>query len=160
MKEELIINQLDFWIEASEKQSEVFKNSGMETSSISSNAMAQAYWNVKQFIQVNQPEDDQFSNVLAIDLVKSWGMEDKLKDNTLYAFRYNECIHESSTATISIHRTRKGAEMAMEFHKENKRKQHLEQIKWEKENTPKGIEIDETFGKHEYWDVDEITIQP
>lgn len=35
----------------------------------------------------------------------------------VYEFCYNECIHESSYACISLHKTRRGAEMAMEFHK-------------------------------------------
>jgi len=35
----------------------------------------------------------------------------------LYVAMYNPMIYESSFGVISIHRTRKGAEMAMEFHK-------------------------------------------
>lgn len=36
---------------------------------------------------------------------------------TVYEFLYNSDCCESTAATISIHKTRKGAEMAMEFHK-------------------------------------------
>jgi hypothetical protein len=39
------------------------------------------------------------------------------QQNTLYAFLYNPMIHESGYITISIHRTQKGAEKAMEFYK-------------------------------------------
>lgn len=61
-------------------------------------------------------------------------------------------IHESATTTISIHRTRKGAESAMEFHRENERKIHFQMYEDDKLNAPE-------FGKHEYWGVKEIEIQ-
>lgn len=34
----------------------------------------------------------------------------------IYVVMYNPMIHESCFACLSIHKTRKGAEMAMEFH--------------------------------------------
>lgn len=37
----------------------------------------------------------------------------------IYEFLYNSSCCESSYATISIHKLRKGAEMALEFHKQN-----------------------------------------
>lgn len=37
--------------------------------------------------------------------------------NKVYEFWHNPCIHESNDGCISLHKTRKGAEMAMEFHK-------------------------------------------
>lgn len=51
-----------------------------------------------------------------------------MKDK-VYEFWYTDCIHESTAACISLHRTKKGAEMAMEFHKEQKRKEHEELYK-------------------------------
>lgn len=42
----------------------------------------------------------------------------------IYEFRYNDCIHESASATISIHRTYKGAIKAMKDHK------HQAKIEW------------------------------
>ena len=39
-------------------------------------------------------------------------MQDKV-----YEFWYNECFYESAPTCISLHRTQKGAGMAMEFHK-------------------------------------------
>ncbi len=42
----------------------------------------------------------------------------------VYEFMYTSCIHESAAATLSIHRTRKGAEIAMEQHKYEKRKEY------------------------------------
>jgi len=44
----------------------------------------------------------------------------------VYEFWYNDCIYESAAECISLHRTKKGAEMAMEFHKEERRKEFEE----------------------------------
>ena len=43
----------------------------------------------------------------------------------VYEALYNDCIHESSFATISIHKTKKGAEKAIAFHKMEKIKDEL-----------------------------------
>ena len=51
---DLIIDQLDKWIESSELQAELFREKKMLVSEISSQAMAQAYWNIKTFIDVNK----------------------------------------------------------------------------------------------------------
>lgn len=48
-----VITQLDKWIEQCEEQAEIFRQNKMDTAEISSQAMAQAYWNVKQLIDVN-----------------------------------------------------------------------------------------------------------
>lgn len=53
MNKELLIKQLDKWIDDCEKQSKIFEEYNFETSKISSEAMAQAYWNVKQLLEVN-----------------------------------------------------------------------------------------------------------
>ena len=49
----IVIIQLDKWIEQCEEQAEIFRQNKMDTAEISSQAMAQAYWNVKQLIEVN-----------------------------------------------------------------------------------------------------------
>jgi len=72
---------------------------------------------------------------------------------TVYAFLYNSCIYESAYATMSLHTTRKGAEMAMEFHKAQKEKEH-----WEIYNRPDDYYTN-PFGEHEAWAVDEIEVQ-
>lgn len=46
--------QLSEWINDCEEQSEFFKDNGMEISSISSEAMAQAYKNVQKYIKLNK----------------------------------------------------------------------------------------------------------
>lgn len=70
----------------------------------------------------------------------------------LWEFLYCPCIHESAASTISLHRTKKGAELAMEFHKAEALKEFNE---WQEG-------LDNTyfkFGEHEYWEVREIEIQ-
>ena len=69
----------------------------------------------------------------------------------VYAFIYNPCIHESAWATVSLHKTKKGAEMAMEFHRNEARKEHEELYKDEKE-------IPE-FGEFENWAIIEKEIK-
>ena len=71
----------------------------------------------------------------------------------VYEFWYNDCIYESAAGCISLHRTKKGAEMSMEFHKEQKRKEHEELYKDE--------EDDYDYGKFDdmcAWGVEERTI--
>ena len=72
-----------------------------------------------------------------------------MENNIVWIFYYNPCVCESSPYAESIHRTRKGAEMAMEFHKNEKYKEHLEMLKYtgKTEETWK-------FGEHESWFVD------
>ncbi len=53
MENSKIIEQLDAWISQCEIQAQIFADNNMKTAEISSNAMAQAYWNVKQLIDVN-----------------------------------------------------------------------------------------------------------
>ena len=65
---------------------------------------------------------------------------------------YNPMIDESSFGIISIHKTRKGAEMAMEFHKEEKRKE------WENFYKTTEERKDFPFGEFQSWLVLEYTI--
>jgi hypothetical protein len=44
-------------------------------------------------------------------------MKEESENDYVWAFLYCP-IHESSFATVSLHKTEKGAEIAMEFHKE------------------------------------------
>ena len=50
---EQIIKQLDNWIEVSEKTSEKFRECNLNNMESITNAHSQAYWNIKQFIEVN-----------------------------------------------------------------------------------------------------------
>lgn len=77
--------------------------------------------------------------------------EEAVVGSYVWAFQYCHCIHESSYATMSLHTTEKGAEMAMEFHKEVKRKEFHE---W-------GKQIDNysfNFGDDEGWNIYRFTL--
>lgn len=49
-----VFSQLCRWIDNCEQQVEIFLKNGLTISSTSSNAMAQAYWNVKILIEENR----------------------------------------------------------------------------------------------------------
>jgi len=59
----------------------------------------------------------------------------------VYAFLYNGCVHESSYATMSLHKTEAGAIAAMTKHKEK----CLEEYYKAKLDTQKDYENDETL---------------
>ena len=53
---EILVKQLNYWIEQNEKISNSFNLDESEIGAINSqyfNGMAQAYWNIKQFVEVN-----------------------------------------------------------------------------------------------------------
>lgn len=50
---EKLLEQINIWMVQSEENAEAFRAAGMVSAEISSMAMAQAYWNVKQLIEVN-----------------------------------------------------------------------------------------------------------
>jgi len=78
----------------------------------------------------------------------------QLKENeTVYAFRYCDCIFESNYATKSLHRTAKGAEMALDFHKNERRKE------WEEIYPTEKDKKEYPFGAHEGWDIKETKIE-
>lgn len=68
-----------------------------------------------------------------------------MKYDTVYIAMYNPMIYESSFGVISIHKTRKGAEMAIEFDREERRKEWLEMYPSKKEQE------EYEFGKFESW---------
>ena len=70
-----------------------------------------------------------------------------MEKQILFIAMYNPMIYESSFGIISIHRTERGAQMAMEFHKEEERNRWLEMYptKEEQEEYP--------FGSFESWKV-------
>lgn len=71
----------------------------------------------------------------------------------VYAFMYCGCIYESAYATISLHRTPEGAQKAMEFHK-NELKKEFDEMYSEEEL----IEFGFKFGENEAWCVKPIEI--
>lgn len=71
----------------------------------------------------------------------------------VYEFTYSECIYESGCVTQSVHKTRKGAEMALDFHKDKMHKEYLEL--WEPERERKEF----PFGHMEAWVIKETEVQ-
>ena len=83
-----------------------------------------------------------------------------IKKDMLYAFLYNPMIEESGYITISIHKTKKGAEMAMKSHIAKEKKEWERHDKWEREEY--GDEYEQLkgseFGRWEDWIVKEIEV--
>jgi hypothetical protein len=71
----------------------------------------------------------------------------------IYAFMYNDCIYESTWATMSLHFTRQGAKEAMEKHKIKSKKQHDKTVG----NETVG---NNTFGQFQDWRIKKIKILP
>jgi hypothetical protein len=75
--------------------------------------------------------------------------------NVVYAFRYCSSCWESVPFTMSLHRTRKGAEMAMEFHK-HKVKSEFEEL-WGKDAV---MPMSEAGWDHDQlWDIATLKIE-
>ena len=69
----------------------------------------------------------------------------------VYGFLYNSMTEESASRTMSIHKTRKGAEMAMEFHKSERKKE------WDIDHK-REPNIYTEFGYFEWWGIEEMEI--
>jgi len=76
------------------------------------------------------------------------------KDMKVYVALYNPMIHESAYTTLSIHKTRKGAEMAIEFHKNELREEHEDVYR----RVPKEQRICD-FDSFKDWAVEEYDVQ-
>jgi hypothetical protein len=74
------------------------------------------------------------------------------EQTTLYAFLYNPMIHESGYITVSIHRTREGAEKALEWHKNEAKKEYEELFEGQKPS-------EFPFDWSKSWKVEEIQIK-
>lgn len=71
----------------------------------------------------------------------------------VYAFMYNPMIEESAYATMSLHKTRKGAEMALDFHKVTKIKEWRELYPTSKDEPCK-------INRFQDWIIKEVEILP
>ena len=70
----------------------------------------------------------------------------------VFEFVYNECVWESSSRTVSIHKTLKGAEMALDFHRQKAREEYEEMyVPHERKEHP--------FGDMEYWGIIETEVE-
>jgi hypothetical protein len=72
---------------------------------------------------------------------------------TVYLACYNPMIHESGYITLSVHKTRKRAEMAIEFHKA------LEMERWKDIYQTEEDQLEYPFGKFEAWNVFETKLE-
>lgn len=70
---------------------------------------------------------------------------------TVYAFKYCDCVYESSYATISLHRSKEGADKAMEAHK-------LERKEWYDKLYADEEDDDTSFTDFEDWLVEPVEI--
>ena len=77
-----------------------------------------------------------------------------MKQEYVYEFLYNPSIHESAAQTVSIHKTMRGAEKAMELHKEMALKEYEEECN----RIPD--EEDFPFGYDQWWGVRESILMP
>ncbi len=86
----------------------------------------------------------------------------------IYQFLYCDCIHESSYTTLSLHKTKEGAELAMNTHKELKKIEHEKSVSEMVEYYTNAQDIpyedkivlidsckNDDFGTHEDWDIGE-----
>ena len=80
-------------------------------------------------------------------------MKENDTQDTLYAFRYNECVYESSWATISLHYSKEGAEKAMNDHKTEAKREF-------DESYADDNEYGFVFGNMENWCVVPVKVMP
>jgi hypothetical protein len=71
----------------------------------------------------------------------------------VYAFLYNDCVHESTWRTISTHYSKEGAEKAMQEHKQ---KQFDEWNEMYQDDNEWGFK----FGIDEDWCIETIEVMP
>jgi len=73
------------------------------------------------------------------------------ENNYVYSFKYNPCHYESVSGTVSIHFSEEGAIEAMEKHKEEKLKEHIERYgeDWYEYTR---------FGEYENWFIEKTEI--
>jgi hypothetical protein len=74
----------------------------------------------------------------------------------VYEFLYNSDCCESAARTMSIHRTKRGAEIAMEFHRFEKKREHEESLEGND-----GVKYKEEFpyDYDQWWGIRETIIQ-
>ena len=77
-----------------------------------------------------------------------------MKKMTVWEFLYCSCTEESASCTMSLHRTKSGAEKAMKKHKAEEKKKHNDMYKRLK--VPKSIRI--KFGQFKSWSIVETEV--
>lgn len=72
----------------------------------------------------------------------------------LWEALYCECIHESSFATISLHKTQEGAKKAIDIHRGFKEVEFNKLFSGDEKSS-----FDIKFGEHEAWGVRPIEVE-
>ena len=72
----------------------------------------------------------------------------------VYEFLYNPDVYESCPSTVSIHKTRRGAEMAMEFHRAEVKRE------WEEVCEEYPSWGDYPFDYNKWWGIVETELLP
>lgn len=78
-----------------------------------------------------------------------------MKEEIIWKALYCPCVHESASQTISLHRTKEGAEDAIRKHRLNE----LANYQKLHEREPEWFPMNE-FGQHESWSVSPDRLQP
>ena len=112
--------------------------------------------NIPKTPQFGQVYTDMMAGVHYVFSYDGWVKLESVPIEKIYAFEYCPCIHESSYGVVSLHRTRKGAEIAMEFHRNALKTEYDVYHKYIIEDLP---DYPYSFGKFERWKVVEIEIQ-
>lgn len=75
-----------------------------------------------------------------------------MEKQKVFIAMYNPMIYESSFGIISAHKTERGAQMAMEFHKEEERKRWLAMYPDQEDQK------EFPFGEFESWEIGEFEL--
>ena len=77
----------------------------------------------------------------------------------IFAAMYNQMVEESCYGIISLHKTRMGAEIAMEYHKNERSKEYYNHLNNCDEEMKRFYELNSSFGKFEAWSVSEFDLK-
>lgn len=73
----------------------------------------------------------------------------------IYAFQYCPNIHESGWISVSLHENRKGAELALEFHRKKKQEEYQQFYDYCKQDD---LNYKYEFGIFEDWCITEMEV--
>ena len=107
---------------------------------------------LKEYLRVLST-DDNLKETIQATIDKGYS----LFDGTLYEFLYNPMIYESSSQTVSIHKTEEGARKAMEDHKAQV-KAEFDDLYHNPED-PADMIVDMKWDDYQFWYIQEIEVQ-
>ena len=115
------------------------------------------YWFILRCEECGYSDKRSYNNIETA--IKEWDKKrdmktDKQTTEYVYEFLYNPCTCESVSQTVSIHKTQRGAEMAMEFHRNEVLKE------WMRECSEYPSAKEYPFGFHKDWSVRKSKLMP